>query len=64
MEGEIRRVLLRRFPYGPFYRVTDEKSSFWQQVVWEYHFSAPGNVDGAWLQRDWRGVSAPPVAQR
>ena len=25
MEGEIRRVLLRRFPYGLFYRVTDEE---------------------------------------
>ena len=25
MEGEIRRALLRRFPYGIFYRVTDEE---------------------------------------
>ena len=25
IEGQIRRALLRRFPYGVFYRVTDEE---------------------------------------
>lgn len=31
-------------------------------VVWEYHFSAPG--DPAWWRREWRGIYAPMISRR
>jgi hypothetical protein len=33
-------------------------------VVWEYHFSAPGDPDGAWWRREWRGIYAPMTSRR
>jgi hypothetical protein len=33
-------------------------------VMWQYHFSEPGNEDGAWWRREWRGIYAPIIARQ
>jgi hypothetical protein len=32
-------------------------------VVWEYHFSDPGDPSGAWWRREWRGIYAPSLSR-
>jgi hypothetical protein len=43
------------FPHAPPRHV--------RAVVWEYHFTDPGDPSGAWWRREWRGVYAPPVSR-
>lgn len=56
LEGE--PTVLALFAANPF---PDHPPALVRAVVWEYHFTAPGDASGAWWRREWRGVYAPTV---
>ncbi len=40
----------------------DHPPAFVRAILWEYHFTDPGDPSGAWWRREWRGVYAPSVS--
>ncbi len=53
--------VLALFAANPF---PDAPPRYVRAVVWEYHFSEPGNPEHAWWRREWRGDYAPAVSRR
>jgi hypothetical protein len=41
----------------------DAPPRYLRGVVWEYHFSEPGDPSGAWWRREWRGPYAPTISR-
>ncbi len=59
LEGE--PEVLALFASNPF---PDGPPRFVRAVVWEYHFTDPGDASGAWWRRAWRGLYVPSTARR
>jgi hypothetical protein len=54
LEGE--PTVLALFASNPF---PNAPPQLVRAVMWEYHFTDPGDPSGAWWRREWRGIHTP-----